>query len=128
MENLVASTGFAVISPRPGIPYTYLHSATTTQNFVDQMVAVAKGSAYPAAAFDDFGRALIIWPAASLLARFHAVCEPIYEQLDGLRSADRQLAFQRDALLPRLISGKLKVDHLDIRLPPSMRAEAEAVA
>ena len=125
MENLVASTGFAVISPRPDTPYTYLHLATTTQNFVDQMVAVAKGSAYPAAAFDDFGRALIIWPAQSLLAQFHAVCEPIYEQLDRLRSVSRQLASQRDALLPRLISGKLKVDHLDIRLPPSMRAEAE---
>ena len=39
-----------------------------------------------------------------------------------------QLARTRDALLPRLISGKLKVDHLDIRLPPSMRAEAEVVA
>lgn len=128
MENLVASTGFAVISPQPSIPYTYLHLATTTQNFVDQMVAVAKGAAYPAAAFDDFGRALIIWPAASLLGRFHEVCEPIYEQVDWLRSADRQLAAQRDALLPRLISGKLKVDHLDIRLTPSMRAEAEAVA
>jgi type I restriction enzyme S subunit len=38
------------------------------------------------------------------------------------------LRTQRDALLPRLISGKLKVDHLDIRLPPSMRAEVEAVA
>lgn len=128
MKNLVASTGFAVISPRLDTPYTYLHLATTTQNFVDQMVAVAKGSAYPAAAFDDFGRALIIWPTESLLARFHAVCEPIYEQLDRLRSVNRQLASQRDALLPRLISGKLKVDHLDIRLPPGMWAEAEAVA
>jgi type I restriction enzyme S subunit len=32
----------------------------------------------------------------------------------------------RDALLPRLISGKLKVDHLDIRLPPSMQTVATA--
>ncbi len=30
-------------------------------------------------------------------------------------------------LLPRLISGKLRIDHLDIQYPPSMKAElAEA--
>ena len=34
----------------------------------------------------------------------------------------------RDALLPRLISGKLKVDHLAISLPPSMQAQAGAAA
>ncbi|MBL8394871.1 MAG: restriction endonuclease subunit S [Candidatus Accumulibacter sp.] len=119
--NLVASTGFAVISPKPGQPYSYLHQATTTQNFVDQMVAIAKGSAYPATSFDDFRRALIIWPDASLLSEFDALCKPMYEQVDGLRAANRQLATLRDALLPRLISGKLKVDHLAIRLPPSMQ-------
>jgi type I restriction enzyme S subunit len=31
----------------------------------------------------------------------------------------------RDALLPRLISGKLSVDELDIHLPPSMSEDAE---
>lgn len=45
-----------------------------------------------------------------------------------LQDAAVVLADTRDALLPRLISGRLKVDHLDIRLPPSMRAEAEATA
>lgn len=52
----------------------------------------------------------------------------ILEQKLALAKKSLLLAGTRDALLPRLISGKLKVDHLDIRLPPSMRAEAEAVA
>lgn len=125
-ENMVASTGFAVISPRREQPFTYLHQATTTQHFVDQMVAVAKGSAYPAASFDDFAQARIIWPAAPILARYHEIAKPMYEQVHRLRTANARLGSQRDALLPRLISGKLKVDHLDIRLPPSMQAEATA--
>ena len=36
------------------------------------------------------------------------------------------LASVRDRLLTRLISGKLKVDHLDIRIPPRMRAVTPA--
>ena len=42
---------------------------------------------------------------------------------ENLRAANEILLTQRDAMLPRLISGKLRVDHLDIQLPPSMRAE-----
>jgi type I restriction enzyme, S subunit len=64
--------------------------------------------------------------------------ESLTEGLYGLNSLlDQKIALARqcllladlrDALLPRLISGKLKLDHLDIRLPPSMQAEAEATA
>lgn len=127
-QNLVASTGFAVISPKPGTPYTYLHKAVTTQNFTDQMVTVAKGSAYPATSFDDFARAKIIWPEKELLDEFHKRTSPMYANAAAMREANGRLRQMRDALLPRLISGKLRVDHLDIQLPPSMRAETAEAA
>jgi len=133
-ENLVASTGFAVISPKPGTPFSYLSKAVTTQEFIDQMVAVAKGSAYPATSFDDFEKAQIIWPSPGLLATFHQRTEPMLRQVALLRAQCRALAQQRDALLPRVISGKLRVEALDIQFPPSMQpppAEAaprEAIA
>lgn len=127
-QNLVASTGFAVISPKPGTPYTYLHKAVTTQNFTDQMVTVAKGSAYPATSFDDFARAKIIWPETKLLNEFHSRMRPMYEQVEAMRKVNGRLRETRDTLLPRLISGKLRVDQLHIQAPPSMRAEtAQAV-
>ena len=122
-QNLVASTGFAVISPKSETPYTYLHKAITTQNFTDQMVTVAKGSAYPATSFDDFARAKIIWPETALLDEFHKRVSPMYANAEVMRKANGRLRQTRDSLLPRLISGKLRVDHLDIQLPPSMRAE-----
>ena len=124
--NLVASTGFAVISPKQGTPFTYLYKAVTTQNFTDQMVAVAKGSAYPATSFGDFGKARIVWPNADLLDKFDQMTRPMYESAAGLRKVSANLRKQRDALLPRLISGKLTVDHLDIRMSPSMQAVAPA--
>jgi type I restriction enzyme, S subunit len=50
--------------------------------------------------------------------------ERLNELLDMKLTLAKQslaLARSRDALLPRLISGKLKVHHLDIQLPPAMR-------
>jgi len=41
-----------------------------------------------------------------------------------LVDTNRNLAKTRDLLLPRLISGKLSVEDLDIQFPPSMRDEA----
>ncbi len=43
-----------------------------------------------------------------------------------LKRINRRLIETRDALLPRLISGKLKVDHLDIQFPPSMQNKVTA--
>jgi type I restriction enzyme S subunit len=122
-DNLVVSTGFAVISPKPGTPFSYLSKAVTTQEFTDQMVTVAKGAAYPATSFDDFERAQLVWPADELLTEFHSRTAPLLRQVALLREQSLLLAKQRDALLPRLISGKLRVDQLDIQYPNSMTAE-----
>ena len=125
-KNLVASTGFAVISPKPDIPFTFINFAVTSDSFVEQMAMVAKGSAYPATSFDDFGKAKVLRPSAELLARFHAQCEPMFRRRHQLRQTNTALAQQRDALLPRLISGKLSVNALDIRFPPGMTRGLES--
>ena len=65
-------------------------------------------------------------PGGDLIRAFNEVAQPIFTMKSLLRSQVERLAAQRDALLPRLISGKLKVDHLDIQLPPSMREKVTA--
>ncbi|MDG9759211.1 restriction endonuclease subunit S [Pseudomonas sediminis] len=70
-------------------------------------------------------RQKIIVPPERLREKFCAVVDPIHAEIDALTNICRKLLAQRDMLLPRLISGKLPVDQLDIQFPPSMR-EAEA--
>lgn len=123
--NLIASTGFAVISPKKDIPFTFVHFSVTSDSFVEQISLVAKGSAYPATSFDDFSKAKILLPGKELLARFDTACKPLVDQAQQLLKANRVLSAARDALLPRLISGKLSVDALDIHFPPSMRQGKE---
>lgn len=65
----------------------------------------------------------ITMPPEGLRDQFSAIIEPIFEQIDTLSKANAPLEASRDLLLPRLISGKLRVDALDIQFPPSMQAE-----
>ena len=121
--NLIVSTGFAVIRPKPNMPYTFLHQAVTTDAFVDEMTLVAKGAAYPATSFDDFERALILVPTDELIQRYHQTCVPMYELQNNLVSHNKHLEQARNMLLPRLIANRFDIAQCNIACPPSMREE-----
>lgn len=125
-ENLIVSTGFAVIRPNSATPFTFLFFAVTSNPFVDQMTTVAKGAAYPATSFDDFEKAKLLVPTEDLLRTFHEKTEPMFRQRHFLQQQSERLRKTRDMLLPRLISGKLSVEHLDIQFPPGMEESAHA--
>lgn len=71
----------------------------------------------------------VLLPPRALQDRASVIVEPMLQQAEQLAQSCRRLSEMRDALLPRLISGKLRVDHLDIQFPPSMQpAAATALA
>ena len=63
-------------------------------------------------------------PRTELRDEFHTLANPLFSEIRVLASANRTLTQTRDLLLPRLISGKLSVEDLDVQFPPSMREEA----
>jgi type I restriction enzyme S subunit len=62
----------------------------------------------------------IILPPGELLKKFEDVVKPLIEMRDCISLASIELRKTRDLLLPRLISGKLSVEHLNIQFPPGM--------
>ena len=66
----------------------------------------------------------IFRPVENLIDRFEKLAMPFDQQIDGLHRSNRLLTNTRDLLLNRLISGKLRVDDLNIQLPPSMQDKA----
>ncbi len=60
-------------------------------------------------------------PDKNLQQRFDGFVEPMHKQAENFRLANLRLSQTRDLLLPRLISGKLSVEDLDIQFPPSMQ-------
>jgi type I restriction enzyme S subunit len=106
--GLIASTGFAVITPT-AVPTSFLYQATTTDDFVGYLENHARGAAYPAVVAGDFERALILVPTRSLLAEFKEFTEPLLDQLQNLKVQNQKLRTARDLLLPRLMSGEVAV-------------------
>ena len=54
-------------------------------------------------------RIKLLKPSAALIIAFTEVIEPIDQEIIALMDKNRNLAAQRDMLLPRLMSGKLEV-------------------
>jgi len=107
-ESWIVSTGFAVLSPASFGP-SYLHELTTRQEFVDYLVANADGSAYPAVRPDHFARADVLVPPAELRDAFEEVTMPLRNLLAAGEAESSTLATLRDYLLPRLLSGRVRV-------------------
>jgi len=113
--NMIVSTGFAVISAER-IPHTYLYYSLTTDDFVNYLTSRATGSAYPAVNSGDFLNALILLPTDTLLDKFHKVIADLLDEKQNLFQRNINLRRTRDLLLPKLISGEVDVEGLDISI------------
>ena len=88
---------------------------------------IGNGSIFNSVGKDELAKFPIYQPVPDLVDRFESIAVKMDKEIAVLIESVDKLAATRDALLPRLISGKLAVDDLDIRFPPGM-AEASAQA
>ena len=114
-QDMIASTGFAVISPKE-CPFSFVYCAVTTHEFVGYLVNHAKGSAYPAVSVDDFKSAPTVVPPSHLLDQFHRIAGSAFKLSANLAIRNAVLRQTRDLLLPKLISGELDISELDIEI------------
>jgi len=61
-SNLVASTGFAVVRPKPEIEPSYLKYALQEEHFIQEVISRSTGVSYPAINACDIGRVLVSVP------------------------------------------------------------------
>lgn len=108
-ENLVVSTGFAVISPKV-VSYPYLYFLVTTDSFVNYLSLSADGSAYPAVTAEKFKETKILVPEQAALNEFEKITSSLLIKIDCNSTESLKLSKIRDSLLPKLLSGKLSVD------------------
>ena len=106
--NLVASTGLAVLSPI-NTGFAYLYELTKRPEFSAYLETVAEGSAYPAVREDRFKDAPVPLVAVQEVRNFEAVAGPLRRLAHATSVESRTVAALRDALLPHLMSGKLRV-------------------
>lgn len=106
--DLVVSTGVAVLSPT-GIGPAELFAATDRDDFVDQLVAMAGGSAYPAVRPGAFADVTVPFLEMEASAQFERVMWPLWQDVHAGLEENRRLTRARDELLPLLMSGRVRV-------------------
>jgi type I restriction enzyme S subunit len=111
-ESLIASTGFAVLSPRRR-EWAFLYSALTRPEVGEELGRLADGGAYPAVRPERIENLALPIPTRVLVEAYERLVEPLYQKSDQNRSEARQLASVRDLLLPKLISGEVRVEAAD---------------
>lgn len=108
-SNLIVSTGFAVISPL-SIPWTFAYCALTDQTALEYYGRRADGGAYPAIRPEVIGEMEFVIPIdLAILGSFHAIVAPLLEKAEYNRLESKTLASLRDLLLPKLISGEIRL-------------------
>lgn len=107
-ENLIVSTGFAVISSVQ-IPPLFLYQCLSTDEFVQYLENNATGSAYPAVTAKDFEQAKILIPSKDVMQEYHEAMTFNFDLIYVLQKQTALLREARDILLPRLMSGEIEV-------------------
>ena len=101
-----------MISPqRTG--FAYLYEVTNLPDFTSFLEGAADGSAYPAVRAERFADAPVPMLPDRAIHAFEEVAAPMRLLSHALIEENRSLAQLRNALLPRLMSGKLRVKHAE---------------
>lgn len=108
-SNLTASTGFAVLRPKVVDNTEFVYLAATQEVSIEHLAHVADGGAYPAVRPDVVSGLKCVVPASVVMSAFHGVTESLLIQVCANQKQIQTLATLRDTLLPRLISGQLRL-------------------
>ena len=100
--------GFIAMKPKVGVSNLYLLYWAETSH--EAIVANANGSTFLEISKKNFRPIHAIDPGADVMAAFDSVVSPMFERIVCAEKEIATLTELRDLLLPRLISGKLRVE------------------
>lgn len=109
-EVAFGSTEFIVMRGREGTPREYVYCLARSPEFRDFAIQHMTGSSgRQRVSRDDFDHYDLPIPPRDELAAFDKAARPMFERISINHEHSRTLAALRDALLPRLVSGELRV-------------------
>lgn len=119
-NGLTGSTGFAVLRPKKPIYTEIVYLSATSQSNIDRLSALADGAAYPAVRPEVVLETIIPQIPDELIIEFSKTTNPLLTSIAENEKMSRTLSQLRDTLLPRLMSGEL-------RIPDAERIAGEAL-
>lgn len=114
--------GFITCIPNAQYPLPYLYHWIKLAK--PHFELLSGGATFAELTKGTFKRIEILTPPESIITEFTRIESPLFNSIENYLRVNRKLIEMRDQLLPRLISGKLSVEHLDIQFPPGMEESA----
>jgi type I restriction enzyme S subunit len=109
-EGLTGSTGFAVLRPRQAADAGLVYLCATAISNIDALAQLADGAAYPAVRPEIVAQTPISLPDNSQILNVFSTFVDLLLSRRHLAPLNNQtLAALRDTLLPKLISGELRI-------------------
>jgi type I restriction enzyme S subunit len=108
-DGLTGSTGFAVLRPQMPEYREYVYLAATARDNIDALAHLADGGAYPALRPEVVTATQVVRPPHEVVERFSKTVGTSLAKMAFNERESSTLTTLRDSLLPKLISGELRV-------------------
>ncbi len=105
----ICSTDIFVFRPQNGVPQTYLYLAFSEDGFVAKASGAQEGTRMPRADWGFMRKLAMSKPEPQILTAFDNAVMPMMDRLLATVAEAKSLASIRDTLLPKLISGELRI-------------------
>lgn len=107
--GLTGSTGFAVLRAHNHFDQALVYIAATRDESIERLAHLADGGAYPAVRPEVVAGTPVVIAPRAVREAFGDVANHLLARVGGNHEQARYLGDVRDTLLPRLISGQLRV-------------------
>jgi type I restriction enzyme S subunit len=106
-NEITTNQGFKSVVPKKsvGTPYVYYYLKFN----LSRIENIASGSTFKEVSGSVMKKISVLVPEESCLTRFETICNAIFEQQALLESQNEKLGQVRDSLLPKLMSGEIKM-------------------
>jgi len=108
-ENFTGSTGFAVLRPKRPAYAEFVYLAATARENIEALSHLSDGGAYPAVRPEVVAATQVVRSKDTVIERFARLAQPSLAKAAANERESRTLAALRDTLLPKLISGEIRL-------------------
>lgn len=108
-DGLTGSTGFAVLRPIHARFREFIYLAATSAENIERLSHLADGAAYPAVRPDVVAERAVTLPSETVMDGFSRLATPLVERWEANKRECHTLAQIRDLLLPKLMSGEIRL-------------------
>jgi type I restriction enzyme S subunit len=107
--NGICSTDIVVVRPKSPEWGSFVLAAISSDEFVEHTNSGSSGTRMPRTSWAEMARYEVVLPNPEVATRFEEITKPWRDRIVEIAHENRTLAALRDTLLPKLMSGELRV-------------------